>query len=177
MKIYLIPFAALGVLLSTTASAQEPGDMFATASANLAGDWSGYLEYRDYQSCDIARIPHERSITLPPDASYVVTQLAFSDPGQRIYAGEIATISENTIELAFVRGGTMEVESYVVSGFQTTATGWTTTLTASGYDAGAPADIRIVYTLDGETLTLEKMVQPEGDDAHAFRNRVVLERQ
>ena len=177
MKSLFIAALFFNVLAAQASADSEAGEAFATASIELAGNWSGMLEYRDYQSGEIAQIPHERTISVPPDGSYMSTQLSFSDPGQRVYAAEIATVTGDTVSMIYVRDRQMENQTYTVTDFTNTDDGWTAVLEADGYDAGSPADIRIIIAEAGDRLTMEKQVRPNDVTSFEFRNRVVLRRQ
>ena len=50
----------------------------------LEGSWSGRLEYRDYRSNERVQIPHARTVSVAPDASYVMTSLEFTDPTYKV---------------------------------------------------------------------------------------------
>lgn len=173
MKRFLI--AAAVVLASVTpAFAQDDG--FGARLDSLDGYWEGYLEYRDYQSDEIQRIPMTRRVSTAPDSSYAITELTFSDPGTQILAAEITAVSGDEVRLAFTREGYVETETYQIAAFLTEETGWSLTLEARGWDDEGEADIRILMTLDGDTLTTEKRVRPDGTQDYVYRNRSVVER-
>lgn len=174
MKTTLLASASLA-LLSGPVLAQ---DMAALRSAlsDLDGQWSGVLDYRDYRTDNRVQIPHSRSIRMAPDGSYMLTELAFTDPGYQVYSAEIATFDGTIVRLAYAGNGEASVTEIQLDTFEITAAGWRAVLTGDGIDAGADVEVRYVYELDGDAFQAEKLVRPDESAAFAFRNGVALSR-
>lgn len=167
--------AAVFLLTGISPAVAQDADFGANLNS-LDGAWHGYLEYRDYQSDEIERIPMTRTVSTAPDGSYSITELTYSDPGHQVLAAEITAVSGSEVRLAYTRAGNVELETYQIAAFLTEADGWSLTLKARGWDDEGEADIRILMTLDGDTLTIEKRVRPDGTEEFVYRNRSVVER-
>ena len=161
------------------ANVSHAGDetRFQQARGSLPGSWVGHLEYRDYQSDKLVQIPHARTISLPPDGAYLLAELRFTDPGYQVYSAEVTTVSWPTVEQAYASSGSMELQQFTVTQFQTQGDGWTAQLDGQGADAGKPALIRLLMTVKGGQLTFEKQVRGDSDSTYQFRNAVRLTRE
>lgn len=151
-------------------------DAFTHAFAALDGAWTGELSYRDYRTDRRVSIPHDRRIESAPDGSYVITHLAFTDPGYRIYSAEIAALNGAEIAFAYAGGGEIENRTVTLDSFSPTAAGWRAVMSGRSIDAGAPVEARYTWVLDGIALTVTKDVRTDPDGEFQFRNGAALVR-
>lgn len=179
------PLLLILALLMPVSAAAGPQDR-PTATAlrlGLAGQWSGALGYRDYQTNRLFEIPVTTTLTTPGDGVTLVRQSLFDDgPDKPVW---ITTVSlddpaAGTSTAARFRAGNapeLSTDTVRVTAF-TDATHWTVTYSRTGEDDDQPADIRVTETRDGDTLLEVKEVRPAGadDGAWRFRNQTRLTR-
>lgn len=170
--------AVVAAVFLLAANVLHAGDeaSFRQALGSLSGSWAGHLEYRDYQSDKLVRIPHARTISLPPDGAYLLAELRFTDPGYQVYSAEVTTVNWPRVEQAYASNGSLELQQFTVTQFQMQGDGWTAQLDGDGNDAGKPALLRLLMTVDGGQLTFEKQVRGASDPIYQFRNAVRLTR-
>lgn len=139
---------------------------------DLEGQWEGFLEYRDYQSGDMERIP--LSIDGKMHGTVLVQRLTFIDPGWKVERVSTAVwdAKNSALHRSYSDDSGVEAQSAPVS-IRMMPNGWVVTIESDGMDDGAPALIREVISLDGDLRTSEKWVDPKGDDIDTFefRNR------
>ena len=151
--------------------------------AGLAGDWTGALGYRDYQSDRLFEIPVRTTIEALPDGATIVRRSLFDDgPANPVW---ITTVSLDDPEAgastsaSFRRGRAPELstETMRVEAWRDPEH-WTIVYSQTGEDDDAPADIRVTETRAGDDLTAVKDVRPvgAGEDAWRFRNQTRLTR-
>ncbi|WP_269515618.1 hypothetical protein [Brevundimonas subvibrioides] len=175
---------ALALLVIMPCAALAQGQPTATdLRLGLAGQWSGALGYRDYQTDQLFEIPVTTTITTPGDGATQVRQSLFDDgPDKPVW---ITTVSlddraAGTSTSASFRAGTppeLSTGTVRVAAF-TDATRWTLIYSETGEDDDQPADIRVTETRDGDSLLEVKEVRPVGadDTAWRFRNQTRLTR-
>jgi hypothetical protein len=177
--------AALAVVLSLFAGAAmaQSGPSATDLRMGLTGQWSGVLEYRDYQSDGLVELPVLTTISTPGDGATLVQQSLFDDgPGRPVW---ITTVSLDdpaaglSTSASYRAGGTPELatERVAVAG-ASGPTDWTLIYTRTGEDDDQPAEMRITQRREGRVLTATKEVRPvgAGEDAWRFRNRTRLTR-
>jgi hypothetical protein len=149
---------------------------------SLVGHWQGALEYRDYQSDGLLRLPMQTRISVGPDGA-TLTRLSSFDDGPQTGIVTITTVG------LFDRAGTQlssatfrkgrAVESFSddarVTQWQD-AQHWTLVYQRRGLDNNQVADIRVTQTRKGAELRAVKEVKAvdQSDSAYAFRNQTVL---
>ncbi|WP_323760594.1 hypothetical protein [Maricaulis sp.] len=174
MRQFLAALFGLAALAST--SAAQDMDQLEAALAELAGHWTGALTYRDYRTGELAEIPHERTVRLAPDGSYMITELAFVDPGYRVFGAELVTIEGDHLVVASVGyGGSEMIEARLVA-FARTETGWSAELSSQGNDDNAPADILYQIEFAEGVMRQTKRVRLIGSDAFQLRNETRVRR-
>jgi hypothetical protein len=179
-----IPFLAL-IALPASVIAQTAPPTAAEALAATAGDWTGELQYRDYQSNSWQGLPMRVTIVAQPDGATTIRTAAFDD-GPVTGVVTITTVSmvdtaAATITSAgFRKGRAAELLTDSIASFTpgADATRWTLVTTRTGTDGDGIADIRETATRDGRTMTTVKEVNPQGDGIEEWlpRNRTVLTR-
>lgn len=165
----------IALILSAGSALAEP-ESFQQAVGDLAGTWTGALAYRDYQSDQRVTIPHDRELTVSPDGSFILSMNVYTDPGYKIYSGQMFVISGETV-LAASSGSTVSVEESAIVSFETTADGWEVVLTGRGTDDGQPADRRSVWRLSGDNLKVTTSYRTDGGEEFVFRNAISLTRE
>ncbi|ESQ74191.1 hypothetical protein [Asticcacaulis sp. AC402] len=176
---------ALGLALPlmvglATVSQAQPAPRPETLQAGLSGRWTGYLEYRDYQSNQAFRLPMVSDMSVAPDKA-TVTRLSSFDDGPQTGTVYITTTTlfgdAEATSAMFRKGRKVELitDQTLVARF-VDATHWTVIYERDGVDGDQPSRIRETETRDGGTLTRLKEVKPLGaeDSAYAFRNTSVL---
>ena len=178
----LLAVFALTLFLPVAAEAQDAPSATGLR-LGLAGQWSGALGYRDYQSDRLFEIPVATAIETPGDGATLIRRSLFDDgPDKPVW---ITTVSlddpaAGTSTSASFRAGRvpeLSTETVEVAAF-TDATHWTLIYRRTGEDDDAPADLRITETRDGDALLEVKEVRPvgAGDEAWRFRNQTRLTR-
>ena len=153
---------------------QGPSD---TQLLELHGVWEGELQYIDYRSGKPVGIPLTRIVSVAPDASYLLFENIFTDPGRKVYSAEMVTVLSNSVETASVYKGELTTTSAQIESFQRTESGWRLILNTMGEDNNQPADIQFVWEvtrMDGVSLKITKMVKTEDENEYSLRNRVLL---
>ncbi|MFY0638844.1 hypothetical protein [Maricaulis maris] len=174
MRHFLV--ALFGFAALSSASAAQDMEAFESALAGLAGHWSGVLAYRDYQSGERTEIPHERSTRLAPDGSYMITELAFTDPGYRVFGAELLTIESGRLIVASVGSGGAEMVEADLVAFTQSETGWSAELSSRGHDNNAPADILYLIEVSADFMRQTKRVRATGAEEFEFRNAIEVRR-
>ena len=143
----------------------------------LGGDWSGYLEYIDFQSGEPVRLP-ARAYMDPADREPVLTRsLAFTDPGYVVESFDVVVLEgERMTEITTVDGRPEVTSHRVVFREYRKPRDWTLVLQRMGEDDGQAVEIRLTQTLKGKVFTSTRDVRPEGQNAFAFRNRIRVQR-
>jgi len=180
--------AAFAVLLAATvpAAAEDaaPAITLAEARASTAGDWTGELQYLDYQSGEWQGIPVTVTVTLEGDGNTLSRRAAFDD-GPRVgmvYITSLAMLGpDGTTEYStgFRAGRTPELGADTLTlAAATDAEHWTIRATRDGEDDDRPARIRETTTRDGASLVTLKEVDflDEPGEQWFSRNRSVLEK-
>lgn len=147
---------------------------FQKALGQLEGSWDGVLEYRDYQTGKHESIPHSRTVRPAPDGSYVLMELAYSDPKTQNFATDTYSFGPDMIQSVYVRSGDVTVGQTILDGFTKLEKGWKAILLSSGTDDGQAAKIKMIWSFYDGTLRIEKHVQFNDTASFEFRNQVVL---
>lgn len=166
---------------SATAQTQPTA---AELDRSLAGIWVGALEYRDYQSNQMQKLPVKTRVSVAPDNA-TVTRLSTFDDGPKVGNVYITTVGLFDNAGAQLTSATFRKDRPVQTTTETAmvlnwrdAANWTVRYLQRGTDGGAVADIRTTQTLAADRLTTVKEVKPadQPDAAYVFRNQTVLTR-
>lgn len=153
--------------------------------ASQTGDWSGKLEYRDYQADSWFGLPMRVSIA---DGGDGVTQIrtADFDDGPRVGVVRITSVSmlggeggATEYSVGFRKGRTPEVSTARLTLTQwRDPAHWTILAEEEATDDDRPALIRSTTVRDGATLTTLKEVDFTDDEGEEWlvRNRSTLEK-
>lgn len=172
--------------IAATATAQEPSTAVTLAQtrASTQGQWSGQLQYLDYQSGEWQGIPVAIAFELQGDGNTIIRRAQFDD-GPRVGLVTITSLTmldkDGATEYVtgFRAGRVPEVSAYAVSlAAAIDAEHWTVIAEQQGMDDNRPALIRETTTRDGPSLITLKEVDFLDDAGEQWfnRNRTVLER-
>lgn len=165
-------------VLEAARAAPEPQPRIKTALAppalltRLAGNWSGTLEYRDYQSGGRVTLPTLMQATLSPDADRVQLRFTYDDgPGKTVYGGfTLAFDSQEAIASKTEEDG--QPDLYRVIGDLTAIGSAPTTLVlwGRGIENGQAVDVRETLTLSANSYELLRETRLKGQGAFQFRH-------
>ena len=173
-------------LLAVPASAQMVAPpSIASLVAGTTGNWTGRLEYRDYQSNRWEGLPMTATIALQADGATLIRTATFDD-GPKTGAVVITTVSlvdttdQTESYASFRKGKPLSTGTTILSmpAPPRDATHWTVVSQEHARDGDGLARVRETTTRDGDTLTVLKEVDPDGDgkDEWLPRNRTILKR-
>ncbi len=175
---------ALAVIPGFAVAAAEPGRVSICALlTQTAGEWSGQLQYRDYQSNQWEGLPVKVRIAVQPDGVTMIRTAEFDD-GPQTGLVWITTISQldtaGKIEsyAQFRKGravdsGTAEL---TMPSPARDPQHWTIVATQTRRDGNGMAQVRETTTRDGANMVTLKEVNPldDGKDEWLPRNRLIL---
>lgn len=184
IRSFALVAAAVAALFAAAPARAEPAAA-QPLLLGLAGEWTGALEYRDYQTNALTALPVETTIAVGADGRTILRTARFSEGGTQpdVYITSLAGFDARSglYETAGFRAGrAMSVSRERVERVQMTdPTHWTIVFTERAEDNDRPADIRITLTRNGdETLSLKEVDDlTDGTVQFAFRNQTRLRRQ
>ena len=149
----------------------------------LAGEWTGALGYRDYQSNELFELPMRTWIENIPDGTTQVRRSVYDEGANQSPVWIISLLQsdkDGALSTAIMRAGRQPEllkESLAVHSYAAPDR-WVVVSTRTGTDDDKPADIRVTETRTGEELLSVKEVRPAGDAKAPwkFRNQVRLKR-
>ncbi len=164
----------MSILLLAVAVVSSPADIAtpptqpsaAVLEANLGGQWSGTLAYRDYQSDKMVELPMRAEYRALDDGATVLNISTFDDGPKTgnviITTVELYNLKAGTVDnVAFRKGKPIDRETDKVGlAAYTDPLHWTIQYDHDGMDGKIKAHIRAVETRDGDTLTIEEDVTP-----------------
>lgn len=180
-----VPLAALAPpALAQEAPASTAPLTLAEAVASEVGEWTGKLEYRDYQADRWFGLPVRVAVR---DGGDGVTQIRVADfdDGPRVGIVRITTVTmlgadgASGYAVSFRKGQEPELgRASLRLAEARDATHWTLIAESEASDDDRPARIRETTVRDGDTLTSLKEVDFTDDEADEWlvRNRTVLTR-
>jgi hypothetical protein len=170
MRILQIVFiAALGVAFTAQAKTPSAFDAF-------AGNWSGNLEYQDYQNASRrVKIPVKLSVT-PRDATSAIWDFKYDDFGKVVTSFE--THSWVNGKYSVTTKGQSTAQEFSSLDFEALrkASSGKAVLTGSEIEVGRNVDVRRTITLGAGRLTTLTETHSKGE-AFKFRNQSRYTRQ
>lgn len=161
--------AAFLVVSAAGAQTAEPEDPDAFVPgpkeiflAQLAGEWRGVITYVETSAPRrTVQVPVAITGRTPADGSYAVMETTYLDPTLYIFAATIVTASDEVVTETYAREGAVEAFRYNVERITVSRNGGRVdaTLTTTAREADRPADIRILYTINGDTMIRRKEVR------------------
>ncbi len=185
----MITAAAFAVLANSAAAQDTAPTQTAQALdaaallAGTAGEWTGELQYRDYQTNTWLGLPVTVAIRAQPDGVTVVRTATYDDgPVTGLVWITTSSIVDRTTSVQswsiLRKGRAMDAGTAQLSipTPAADATHWTIVATSRQQDGNAIAAVRETTVRDGATMTTLKEVNPDGDGSDQWlpRNRTVL---
>jgi hypothetical protein len=172
------------IAAAAAAPAQPAPPPIAKLMQDLAGDWTGALGYRDYQSGELFELPVKTSIRNVPDGVTQIRQSIFDEGAKKdpVWITTATIFDQDGAKLTYAgfrKGRPVELrEQQLRLDRYESPTKWTVIYSEQGEDGDTKSDIRVTETLDGDTLKEVKEVRPLGDAKAEwkFRNQTVLKR-
>lgn len=154
----------------------------AQLQAGLAGQWTGALGYRDYQTDKLEEIPVATEFRSVGDGVTLIGVSTYDD-GPRVgsvYITSVQHFAGDSATTATARKGrAMELttDALAVTRY-VDATHWTIVASRDGSDDDKPAKLRTTETRDGDSLLSIKEVLPASatDGTYVYRNQRRLTR-
>lgn len=171
------------VPLAAQAPAAPPVTLAAIRAAQV-GNWTGKLEYRDYQADRWFGLPVSVSVELMRDGLTLIRHADFDD-GPKVGIVTITTVAlldpatSREQSASFRKGRETEVDTATLRLTRAEAVDhWTLEETRDGRDDDRPARIRETTRRDGATMVTLKEVDFLDDKAETWltRNRTTLTR-
>ena len=181
----LRPLLAFALFAAATAAPAQPAHpSIVKLMQDLAGDWTGALGYRDYQSGELFELPVKTSIRNVPDGVTQIRQSIFDEGAKKdpVWITTATIFDQDGAKLTYAgfrKGRPVELrEQRLRLDRYESPTKWTVIFSEQGEDGDTKSDIRVTETLDGDTLKEVKEVRPLGDTKAEwkFRNQTVLKR-
>lgn len=161
----------------TTGEPAEPASDARAALESLEGSWTGYLEYRDFQTDRRVRLPANAFIELAEREPVLTRSIAFTDPGYQVESFDIVVFDGETYAEFGVEEGVGRAIDYTISNFTFNGPrNWRLVLTGRGADAGEPADIQLTQVMNSDTFMSIRRIKPDGADEFVFRNLIRVTR-
>jgi hypothetical protein len=149
-------------------------------TANFSGDWTGQLEYRDYQSDGRVFLPTWLSLRPGENAHQVSFAYTYDDGPTKVVREQLfLTLSPEAKTATITSADDHRSTLYQVTGFEEFAkkNRGKLVLTGAGVDNDKPAEIRITLTLYRNLLTWLKETRPAGSIAEfKFRDAYTMTR-
>ena len=165
-------------------AAAEPAPKATELIMGLAGEWTGALDYKDYQSGELLELPVKTSIRNVPDGVTQLRQSEFDEGAKKapVWITTASIIEKDGAQLTYAgfrngRETELRQQQLSVQHYEN-PTKWTLVYSEQGLDGDSKSDIRITETRDGDSLKEVKEVRPLNDAkaAWTFRNQTVLKR-
>ena len=185
-KTFTLLLAALAAVVAPAAAQTAPASVTLTAiRAGLAGNWTGQLEYRDYQADRWFGLPVKVRIELMRDGLTLIRHADFDDGPQT----GIVTITTAALldpatgreqSVSFRKGRQAEIDTATLRLTRADAADrWTLEEVQDGRDDDRPARIRETTKRDGATMVTLKEVDFLDDKTETWltRNRTTLTRE
>ena len=178
---------AVSLAFAATFATDTPAQPAASATAliqKLAGEWSGALGYKDYQSGELFELPVKTTIRNIPDGVTQIRESEFDEGAKQppVWITTATIFERDGAQLTYAgfrKGRDVELRKQQIRLERYAGpTNWTIVYSERGLDGDSQSDIRITETRDGDSLKEVKEVRPLNDAkaAWTFRNQTVLKR-
>ncbi len=157
---------------ASPAHVTAPDDLVHTG-ANFVGDWTGQLEYRDYQSDERVFLPTWLTTKSSSDGRALTFAYVYDDgPTKVVRESSVLTLFPQANSATVSSGGEHGGDSYAVVGFDefSKKNRGKLTLTGKGTENNKPVDVRISIMLGRNLFTWRKETRAAGS-ADEFRFR------
>ena len=142
------------------------------------GEWTGVLEYRDFQSDDRVKLPTWLTVQASPDGASLDFAYTYDDgPNKIVKEISRVTVDSQTRTFTFTSDRDNSRDVYQLSGIESFAAAGrgTLQLTGSGSENGKKVDVRITIKLGRNSYTYQKETRLAGAD-FLFRDGYTLVR-
>jgi hypothetical protein len=181
-----LPMAFILAGLATAAVAGPPAALSVGSVLNAtAGNWTGELQYRDYQSNKWEGLPVKVKIAVQPDGVTMIRTAEFDD-GPQTGLVWITTVTQldsaerNQSYVSFRKGRAVDTGTVTLTMPipPRDADHWTLVAVETRKDGDSMAEVRETTTRDGDAMVTLKEVNPlnDGKDEWLPRNRLILKR-
>lgn len=167
--IHVALLATLAITLTAKAAAPRAFDVF-------AGNWTGNLEYKDYQNpTRRVKIPVKLMVK-PSDANTAIWDFKYDDFGKTVVSFE--THSFKAGKYSVVTKGQAQVQTFTSLDFQalTVSGSGKAVLSGTEIEVGRKVDVRRTITLTAKTLSTLTETRAN-NEPFAFRNQSTYTRQ
>lgn len=180
----LVMVLSVLVASSPAVTATPDGERAAALLTATTGQWTGQLQYRDYQSNSWQGLPMDVTIAAQPDGVTTLRTARYDDGPQTgivtITTAAMVDASASTQSYAiFRKGRAADAGKVRIVSVQTgpDPTKWTIVTLERRQDGNSLAEVRETTTRDGDNMTTLKEVDPIDDKSEWLpRNRSVLKR-
>ena len=179
---FLMAVGGVSWLLISSVAAAAPTPPVAEIRKSLAGEWTGTLGYRDYQTNQLFELPVKTTVENIPDGVTQVRRSVFDEGARRapVWIVSISQQQDASLVTSTMRAGrNAEIMKETVEAVQYVGPdNWRLVYRQTAMDDDKPAEIRVTEALEGGQLLSIKEVRPTGDkDAPwQFRNQTKLTR-
>ena len=175
------------LLLAATLHAQAPAPLAIAPPAQiesdlraaLVGQWTGFLEYRDYSEPDDStkRVQLPTWLTITPDGPNLKQYFLYDD-GPNKTVDETLNIGLNVAASTYtITNDHGHVETYRVTGYDGLHGGrGDLIITGPTIDNGRPAETRILLTIRRNLIAWTEENRPTASTPYVFRHKYVLTR-
>lgn len=170
----LLCFPLIGVVRGQDAAPANAAEIERAVIQALSGEWSGYLEYRDYSepATSTKRVQLPTWLTVSGSASPITMRYLYDDGPSKVVE-EVEQVTIDAAKAAYrIRSGSGSETSYRIEGLASLRAGLgALTLTGAGTDNNKPAERRITLTIKRNLVQLLLETRPAGSgEAFAFRH-------
>ena len=171
----MIKLSALLALTCALTSAQTTPTRTQIYAA-MTGQWTGHLEYRDYQSDERVMLPTWLEVKSSPDGNSVTFTYTYDDgPTKTVTEKSTITIDPAAHTYTTTSEGDHSSSAYQIEELTAGKHGIQITLSGHGTENDKPVDVRIRIRTDRNLYRFEKETRPAGKDFQ-FRDAYILTR-
>jgi len=142
----------------------------------MTGEWTGHLEYRDYQSDERVMLPTWLEVKPASDGNSVVFSYTYDDgPTKTVLEKSSITVDPSARTYTVTSDGDHSSSSYQIEELTAGKHGIQITLTGHGTENDKPVDVRIHVRADRNLYRFEKETRASGQE-FKFRDGYILTR-
>lgn len=161
---------SLMLLASSIALAQQPPPQPILLNRLFIGSWTGVLEYRDFQSDKMVRLPTWLEVQTSPRGPLHMTYVYDDGPTKTVVEQSTVTLDARANTYTVTSDRDHSSDTYKVSSFQDLLIKGvgTLTMTGTGQENDKPVEVRITLTIGRNLYIFRKETRGAGQD---FRMR------
>ncbi len=178
VKSHHLSLALVLVLMSASVLLAAPmaTDPVQQFDSLLLGNWTGALEYRDFSSNKMVKLPTTLTVTRGSAADSVSLAFTFEDGPNKIVKDTLDVAVDSASSHATITDSGNPASAYDVSGLDQFNKTGEIILTKDGTDNDKPAKIRETIKLAKDKFDYLREVEPNGATSFAFRHEYVFSR-